>query len=301
MAVLYCRWSCWQYYLLKLIESYDRWDTLSAASNYLKKQVYRNALKKYIEEKKIEICNYYTDKFVYPRKELFDFKFHFHHDIMYSHHAFNILLHEYSNIHKLIRNENFYKNSNVLVVLKGINFFEYLYNYFVQILSFLYELQKNGQYVHYQSEMAMNDQIVSFKNNRMFHMSWLMQRLLMYYPSSLCKTPESLLTLSARSIYHRGGQLLWQLRYTMDTLDMPLRLRTFKRKWADDEALNVFIKHYETQKAHFSNFLCHPRVECMVVNARVIARDYFRNKFGCRFENNICGDEILFINKYKLN
>ncbi|AGR57094.1 hypothetical protein [Choristoneura rosaceana nucleopolyhedrovirus] len=299
MAALYCSWSCWQYYVLKLIEPYeDRWDKLFAASNYLKKQVYHNALKNYIRLKKIEdIWYYHTDESMCLYKKKLNLKF-LHYD------NFNKLLYKFSNICNLIQNEficvhnnnicsSIYLNQIYIYEYEVIEFFRELYNYFVKILSFLYELQENGQYLHYQNEMLMNEKITFFKNSCLFHMCWLMQRLLMYYPSSLCKTPESLLILSARSIYCRGGGALWQLRYTIDTLHMPSKLHTFKRKWSDDEVLNEFIKHYKKQKSHLCNIRNFDPTD--------IAKHYLNSKFGHRFQNNICANEISFINKYRLN
>ncbi|BBU37538.1 hypothetical protein [Choristoneura diversana nucleopolyhedrovirus] len=321
MAALYSRWSCWQYYLLKLIEPHeDRWEKLFAASEYLKKRVYQNALKNYIKLKTFEIQNgYYVNENAYyfvnensynyyhPNEDenmcynkVFDFHHYYRIDLLYK---FRDICSEIQNstrncipndVRYVIIKEEFYENH-------AKNFLKILYTYFVKILSFLYWLQRKGQYLHYQNEMVMNDMMVLFKNSGLFHMCWLMQRLLMYYPSTLRKTPESLLILSARSIYCRGGTPLWQLRYTMDILHMPSKLRTVEHKWTDDEHLNEFIKHYEKQMSHFT-ILPFTRFEPSLSHIYIanITRQYFKNKFCCG-KDNVCADEISFMNKYRLN
>ncbi|AGR57093.1 hypothetical protein [Choristoneura rosaceana nucleopolyhedrovirus] len=242
MSTSLYRQTCWQYRLLKYIEPYEEcWNVLFIVSQYLKNKIRQNALQNYIKVKtfdscirskcsflpnRVMLCQYYN-----LQEELLKFI-----DIYQLYYAPTVPKH---NIGAIIHSKKIY------------NFFAMMGDYFEIVEMMLKTLKYNGERLHYTNGMMMVDLMRLFENNKLFHMHRLLQRLLLYC-SPLRKTPESLLAQTARSIYRRGGRPLWQLRYMIDTMDMPFKLRVIERKWSDDCMLNEFLTHYQHQLNEFS-------------------------------------------------
>ncbi|AAP29872.1 unknown [Choristoneura fumiferana multiple nucleopolyhedrovirus] len=247
MDTSFCRRNCWQFRLLKYIEPHeDCCNVLFALSRYLKNEIRRDALQNFIQLKTFEmwsVCFLPNRVCFLPNRV-----------VLYDYYDLHKNLLDFVDIYRLYYAPTAPKhNTNcVCITEKVYNFFAMMGHYFKVTELTLKTLKNHGEYLHHTNGMIMADLMRLLEHKKLFHMYWLLKRLLLYRPSSL-KSPESLLAQTARSIYHGGGRPLWQLRYMVNTTNMPLLLRRIvEQKWSDDRVLNEFLVHYTHQLNQFS-------------------------------------------------